>query len=310
MSIEPEPHPDHHVDAAHGLGPHVVGKRVVVRRLLRGRTGPSGGPAMTDLLGVCLSWGEGVCVVRPETGPPVEIPTTDIVSGKPVPPRPSPRLRVSPEQAQRRGMSLFPDLETEPLGGWTLRHSPSHAARRANSVLAMADLGTDPEQAYARVLAFYAERGRRAVAAVLPDTVQEQVFLDHEWGPESRDADTVFEVAGVSAVRRMLPAAPDDVELVEDGALATVRLGGRASGVAVVDGDWAGYRTIAVDPQHRRQGLALAVMSALMEWSAERGATTAYLQVLGDNEPALRLYEGIGFAEHHRYRYLAAPRPA
>ena len=40
---------------AASLGPHVVGERVVVRRLLRGETGPTGGPAFTDLLGTCLS---------------------------------------------------------------------------------------------------------------------------------------------------------------------------------------------------------------------------------------------------------------
>ena len=73
---------------AHRLGPHVVGQRVVVRRVVPGETGPSGGPAMTDVLGVCLRWSDGECVVQPETGPAVTIPLRLIVSGKPVPPRP------------------------------------------------------------------------------------------------------------------------------------------------------------------------------------------------------------------------------
>jgi hypothetical protein len=47
---------------------------------------------MTDVLGVCESWGDGRCVVRREDGSTVEIATADIVSGKPVPPRP-PRRR-------------------------------------------------------------------------------------------------------------------------------------------------------------------------------------------------------------------------
>ncbi len=111
----------------------------MVRRVLPGETGPTGGPAMTDVLGICTAWGDGVCVVAPESGPAVVIALADIVSGKPVPPRPSPRLRVSPRDAQVRGFALFPDLEVSPLpgpSGWLLRSSATATARRANSVLA------------------------------------------------------------------------------------------------------------------------------------------------------------------------------
>src|SRR3954468_15462243 len=113
------------------LGPHVVGQRIVVRRVVPGETGPSGGPALTDLLGTCVSWADGTCVVQPEDGPPVAIAITDIVSGKPVPPRASVRQRISPREAQRRALALWPDLVTEPLGDWTLRHSATSTARRA-----------------------------------------------------------------------------------------------------------------------------------------------------------------------------------
>src|SRR5689334_1612333 len=75
------------VSTRHGLGPHCVGQRVVVRRLLRGRRGPSGGPAMTDLLGVMESWSSEATTVRAESGELVAIPVADIVTGKPVPPR-------------------------------------------------------------------------------------------------------------------------------------------------------------------------------------------------------------------------------
>ena len=48
-------------------------------------------------------------------------------------------------------------------------------------------------------------------------------------------------------------------------------------------------------------------MDAMLDWAAERGAATAYLQVRGDNAPALALYATLGFRTHHTYRYLAAP---
>jgi N-acetylglutamate synthase len=77
-----------------------------------------------------------------------------------------------------------------------------------------------------------------------------------------------------------------------------------ARGFAAYADDWVGFRGIEVAPEHRRQGLARTVMAALLEWGAERGATTAYLQVLGHNAPALALYERMGFTTHHAYAYL------
>lgn len=288
----------------------MVGQRVVVRRILRGETGPSGGPAFTDVLGICLAWADGVCVVQPEDAPAVEIAVADIVSGKPVPPRPSPRLRISPRDAQLRALALWPDLETRPVGDWLLRHSPTSTARRANSVLAIGPSGVADD--YEQVIDFYARRSRRPIAAVLPDSEEDALFRGHGWVAESSDADTVFQVAGVGQALRTLRGSPQarppeegEVDLEEAGDLVTVRIGGRARGVAAYDGGWVGIRGVVVDPAHRRQGLALAVMAMLLEWGAERGATTAYLQVLGDNAPAIGLYRALGFTTHHAYRYLA-----
>lgn len=307
-SADPQ-HVSHHI-RQHSLGPHVVGQRVVVRRLVRGETGPTGGPAFTDVLGICLAWGDGRCVVQPAEGPAVTIALADIVSGKPVPPRPPVRHRIAPAQAQRRGFALFPGMHAEPLGDWVLRHSPGSGARRANSVLAFGPAGV--EDAHDRVIAFYAGRAARPVAAVLPDSAEEESFRAHGWVAESGDADTLFQLAGVATVRRALgsrraPASPP-AEYDEDGDLVVVRVGDHARGIAAYADDWVGFRGIEVDPAHRRRGLALAVMAALLGWGAERGATTAYLQVLGDNAAAVGLYEGLGFVTHHAYRYLAPRR--
>ena len=223
----------HHVSqvARHGLGPHVVGQRVVVRRVVRGVTGPTGGPALTDLLGVCLSWADGVCVVQPEDGPAVAIALTDIVSGKPVPPRPSTRLRVSAAEAQRRADALIRDLHTEPLDGWLLRHSPTSAAPRANSVLAFGPCGID--DAPERVTAFYAERTRRPLAAVLPGTAEEALLRARGW-TRGRRADTLFQLAGVARALRLLrghPAGAAECEYDGEGDRVTVRIGDRSESV-------------------------------------------------------------------------------
>lgn len=270
---------------------------------------------MTDVLGTCLSWADGVCVVDPD-GPgadgPVRIPIADIVSGKPVPPRTPPRLRIEPQDAQVRALALWPDLQTEPLGAWLLRRSAASSARRANSVLAMA-----PSEAagdFEAVVAFYEGHGQRPIAAVLPDSAADELFRSHGWVLESHDADTVFEITSVAQARRSLRGAglgAAEVSLTDDDRLVTAEArspDGRvvASGVAAYADDWVGFRGIEVDPAERGRGLGLLVMAELLEWGAERGATTAYLQVLGDNTRAFALYDGLGFVPHHRYRYLAA----
>ena len=97
----------------HNLGPHVVGIRVVVRRIVRGETGPTGGPAFTDLLGICESWGDGSLRIRSEDGTSTEIALADVVSGKPVPPRPSRFIRFTDTEVQNRSAALFRPVATE-----------------------------------------------------------------------------------------------------------------------------------------------------------------------------------------------------
>lgn len=254
---------------------------------------------MTDVLGICLRWSDGECVVQPEEGPAVTIALDLIVSGKPVPPRPSPRFRVTPRECQLRALALWPDLVTEPLGNWVLRSSETSTARRANSVLAFGPPGV--EDAYDRVVAHY----ERPVASVEPGSPEQALFLDRGWVVESHDADSVFQLASVARLARALPhdLAPATLEPLGPG-LVRARIDDVATGVAAYADDWVGFRAVEVGPAHRGSGLALAVMAALVEWGAAQGATTAYLQVLGDNAPARKLYEGMGFATHHSYCYL------
>ncbi len=266
---------------------------------------------MTDLLGICTAWGDGVCVVQPDDGEPVTIRLADIVSGKPVPPRPSPRLRVSPREAQTRGFALFPDLVVAPVdgpSGWLLRSSATATARRANSVLAFPG-GSFGSSEVAAVEAYYAALGKPAVAAVLGESEERSFLAGMGWVPESHDADTFFQLASVASVARALRGGETaGVTVNVDANVAEAVVPGLARGFAAYAADWVGFRGIEVDPAARRQGLGRAVMAALLEWGAELGATTAYLQVLGHNEPALALYDSMGFTTHHAYAYLTPPR--
>ena len=82
----------------------------------------------------------------------------------------------------------------------------------------------------------------------------------------------------------------------------------RRRGVAAYADDWVGIRSIEIDPAHRRQGLGLAVMAALLELgSRARRDSRRTSRCSTATTPALALYGRLGFRTHHAYRYLAEP---
>ena len=65
---------------------------------------------------------------------------------------------------------------------------------------------------------------------------------------------------------------------------------------------------IATHPDHRRQGLAAGVLSALLEEARERGLLSLTLEVRASNQPAIALYQKFGFsAVGRRARFYTHP---
>lgn len=63
-----------------------------------------------------------------------------------------------------------------------------------------------------------------------------------------------------------------------------------------ISGDRHAYiLMLFVDPQHRRQGIGTALMQIAEAWAANRGDRQLGLQVFVENQPALELYEKLGF---------------
>jgi ribosomal protein S18 acetylase RimI-like enzyme len=267
---------------------------------------------MTDLLGVCTSWRDGVCTVQPETGTAVDIPLADIVTGKPVPPRPSVRQRVSARDAERHSLPMWPAVERQALGEWELRTDPAPAGRllkRANSCLAFGDAGLPVPEAAEVVRAFYAARGRDALVQVEQGSAEDEGFAGLGWDVVP-GGDAHFLLTSLAHASR---SAGDDLEVEVDEDGPRLRVVRRVDGVevgsgrAALDGDWLGVHALGVVPEHRGQGHATAMMAAILEWGAEQGGQTVWLHVETDNAPALALYAGLGFRIHHSDVYRVAP---
>lgn len=67
---------------------------------------------------------------------------------------------------------------------------------------------------------------------------------------------------------------------------------------------WGGLGAVWTDPAHRGRGLARLLTARLAAAAGADGIRLVHLQVEADNEPALRLYERLGFERHSEYVYL------
>lgn len=67
-----------------------------------------------------------------------------------------------------------------------------------------------------------------------------------------------------------------------------------------------------VDPAHRRRGLATVLLQRAHQWAVSRGDRQIALQVFSHNQPALRLYEKLGYITQSMlmYRPLGADATA
>ncbi|MCW2752602.1 MAG: GCN5-related N-acetyltransferase [Marmoricola sp.] len=289
---------------------------------------------MTDLLGVCESWDETSTTIRSEDGTATTIALADIVSGKPVLPRPSRFARLTPDEVEERATAFFVPKETDHVGDWVLRFTGG-ANARPNSLLPVGDPRTDLDTAIRRTVEFYAERGREPVAQVVVGSPVQIELEARGWTVlRPGEADTEVLLAGTAAVRRALSGV-DTTAVAHADRISRVWLSGnqnalanydavaeslalarasfatidedgvqRVHGRVSIERDWGFVADLMVAPDQRRRGFGRTMMAGLTEWAAEAGATVLVLQVLADNEAAQGLYAHLGFERHHAYRHL------
>ncbi|MEV1085237.1 GNAT family N-acetyltransferase [Streptomyces sp. NPDC050211] len=313
-----------------------VGKRVSVRRL---REPGSTHEKFTDTVGVLTSWDDGVLVITRRGGESVRIPESSLVAGKVVPSAPARRRgpAASYEELAKVAARAWRPVESERLGAWELR-AASGFTRRANSVLPLGDPGLPLDEALTVVRRWYGDRGLPAYiqTATGAEGTQELLCAELERRGWAREVTAEMWIGGLAPVADraagagvVLSRAADAQWLgryqrkgVSDVALkvlgsgpsvwfATVPGAGGAAPAAigrlVVDGRWAGFAAVEVDPERRREGLATEVMAALARQALDEGASAAWLQVEADNEGARALYGGMGFGAHHSYHHYREP---
>ncbi len=316
------------------LSAGLLGRRVVVRyRRLDGVE-----PPLSDVVGELVSLTPTTAIVT-ASGGPVTVARADIVAARAVAPHRRQILEL--ERISRRGWRAAEVLE---LDGWLL-HADQGWTGRANSILPLGTARRPLSGLLAEAGRFYADRGlplqvqlplpaRGLLDAELAgrcwSIARPTVMLTAPLAGPGGAMPGAGPPAGPAAVDQVtldpVPSAgwlagyhyrggslPEHAERLltrhERVRFATASRRGETIGIArgTVDEGWLGVTAVEVAAEHRRRGVAGALMQALRDWALDEGATQCYLQVDADNTAALACYQRLGFTEHHRYHYRIAP---
>ncbi|MEV6389940.1 N-acetylglutamate synthase, CG3035 family [Nocardia xishanensis] len=309
-----------------------LGRRVVMRYQL-----PAGYPQpLTDVIGELVSLDPPT--VRGADGQVVSVTPDRVIALKAIGPRPIRTREIRALEAA--AADAWPGVETAWLDGWLLRAGHGYT-NRANAAVPLGDPGRPAElstDTLHRIGEWYTAHGL-PLQLLLPDrlapvppgwrTWNETLvlgiditnFVLPQGPPMVRIAQRPDEAwlrlhryRGEDPAAQHVPEPVTEVlTAVHEGELGFASLGlpspiaiGRGACTTAPDGRrWIGLTCVAVAAEHRRHGLATLVCAELIRWGNERGATHAYVQVSADNASALELYRGLGFLDHHGYRYAA-----
>ncbi len=212
----------------------------------------------------------------------------------------------------------WPAFHTETRDGWRFGLADG-ITKRANCALV-----EDPGADVAEVTRFYRGHGLRPCVQVWPgEEAVDARLAEHGYTLVEPTLVLVRELSASTGGpgRTRVSTTPTErwTELfAETGVSAewaegVVRILGRVSaaygvhedgdgrGCAVLDGESVAICAMVTARAARGRGVAGVVLGDLLAWAHDKGARHAYLCVVADNEPALRLYRGAGFEEVSRY---------
>jgi ribosomal protein S18 acetylase RimI-like enzyme len=235
-------------------------------------------------------------------------------------------------------MNAWPSLQTMLYDGWVLRFAGGYT-RRANSINPIYPSCDDVGDKIQTCERLYRDRGLKVVfkmtSAVYPE------FLDDVLAGQgyATDAQTSVQILDLGRMDKLPASEVALAETLSDDWLSAFReMGGIpeqrepvlrqmlhsiapatcfasirhddrliACGLGVVQAGFVGLFDIVTDSNLRRQGYGTQLVLSILAWARRRGARTAYLQVMLNNAPALRLYSKLGFDEVYQYWYRVKP---
>ena len=229
-------------------------------------------------------------------------------------------------------LNAWPSLQTLLVDGWVLRFANGYT-KRANSINPLYASANHVEEKIQFCEEVYRRNDLPVVFKMTPAAHPENL--------DEMLADRGYEVDSPTSVQTMelrdADSPPDeklDATLTDEWLAAFCRMSGISDerkptlrqmltsivpqkcfaaifqtdqiitcGLGVRQGNHIGFYDIVTDKSFRNQGYGKRLLRSLLTWGRQNGARNAYLQVMLNNAPALRLYSQLGFKEIYQYWY-------
>jgi ribosomal protein S18 acetylase RimI-like enzyme len=242
---------------------------------------------------------------------------------------------------ETRLINAWPAFEIEVVDGWILRFAEGYS-KRANSATALVPGATLDAALVDHIVGSFAARGLapcfRLTGIEAPEAeavldAQGLVSFDPSLGLVAEIGDAyerdpsarigpAAKPAWIEAAASAYGGDKADHDKLgrilrlirQPAAFATIELDGQpaAWGLAVAERGYVGLYDLVVAPDLQGLGIGRRLVTTLLAWGRETGATRAYLQVRETNAVAAGLYASLGFTQAYRYthRVLAQPGAA
>jgi len=244
---------------------------------------------------------------------------------------------IDPQRIEALHLRCTQPVEELAYDGWLVRRAPNDV-KRARSVNAVHASTKPMAEKIEHCERLYAEAGLPPLFRITPfapaslnadlaargyeridHTLQQVATLDHPlrwpdagvrvgalalqgWLPIAGTMRTITAETQAAELRRL-----EHSPLPLTGALAYAGATPVACGLMALDGVFAAPMDIFVAEAWRGRGIGTAITGWLLEHARANGAGTAWLNVLADNAPALRIYAKLGFRTLYEYWYRVKP---
>jgi GNAT superfamily N-acetyltransferase len=235
---------------------------------------------------------------------------------------------------EEMSMNAWPALETVLYDGWVLRFAEGFT-RRANSVNPIYPSSGEAAVKIGTCERLYASKGLRTIFKITPAALPEsldELLAARGYKKVNETSLMALDLKGFNGSRSgnfKISAAPEDNWVYDACSMNGIRAADMetmkkmlrcivhkcffvsfpvegktaACGMAVIENGHMGLFDIVVDRDMRGRGLGRRLMEELLCLGKAGGASTAYLQVMVENLPAVGLYESMGFGNYYKYWY-------